>query len=143
MLKDIYFDMDGTLCDLYGCQGWLADLEAERTAPYDNAKPLLNFQAFARKVNALQRKGYTINIISCTAKNGSQSYNGRVEQAKRKYLAKHLKSVKWDSISIIPYDRPKNKVGKGILFDDEERHRKVWNGKAYNEKEIMNVLKGL
>jgi phosphoserine phosphatase len=30
MNKAIYFDMDGTIADLYGVSGWLADLEAER-----------------------------------------------------------------------------------------------------------------
>ena len=29
MIKAIYFDLDGTIADLYGVEGWLDDLIAE------------------------------------------------------------------------------------------------------------------
>ena len=34
MAKKIYFDMDGTIADFYGVDGWLADLEAHNVRPY-------------------------------------------------------------------------------------------------------------
>ena len=36
----IYFDMDGTIADLYGVENWLNDLRTERTTPYEIATPL-------------------------------------------------------------------------------------------------------
>ena len=42
MNKAIFFDMDGTIADLYGVDGWLDDLRAERVRPYAEAKPLVN-----------------------------------------------------------------------------------------------------
>ena len=64
--KIINFDMDGTIADLYGVDGWLDDLINGNTRPYDIAKPLLNMSALARVLNKLQRLGYKINIISWT-----------------------------------------------------------------------------
>jgi len=40
MYKEINFDMDGTIADLYGCENWLEDILAERVNPYERAKPL-------------------------------------------------------------------------------------------------------
>ena len=34
MVKAIYFDMDGTIADLYAVDGWLADLRSENVRPY-------------------------------------------------------------------------------------------------------------
>ena len=42
--KVINFDMDGTIANLYGVEGWLDDLENFRTRPYEQAKPLVNMR---------------------------------------------------------------------------------------------------
>ena len=78
----INFDMDGTIADLYGVKNWLPYLEAEDTTPYAIAKPLLNLSALARKLNALQKNGYRLAIISGTSKSGSKEYNERVTEVK-------------------------------------------------------------
>lgn len=141
----IAFDMDGTLADLYGVKGWLADLLSEKTDPYERAKPLVNLSVLARIIHKLQARGYRFAVVSCTCKGGSKAYNKRIEVTKKKWLKQHLPSVKWDEIFIIDYDTPKVSVVNepSILFDDEERHRKAWNGIAYDEKEILNRLKAL
>lgn len=141
----IAFDMDGTLADLYGVKGWLADLLAEKTDPYERAKPLVNLSVFARTVHKLQARGYRFAVVSCTSKGGSETYKQKIADAKQKWLKQHLPSVEWDEIFIIDYDTPKVSVVNepSILFDDEERHRKAWNGIAYDEKEILKRLKAL
>ena len=139
----INFDMDGTIADLYGVDGWLNDLINGDTRPYDIAKPLVNMSALARRLNALQRKGYIINIISWTSKSGTAEYNERVKTSKLNWLAKHLKSVKFNNVYIVPYGTPKHTISSGILFDDEERNRKEWTGTAYDVNNILEILKGL
>ena len=144
MTKAIYFDMDGTIANLYGVENWLEQLINEDSAPYTNAKPMCNFSLLARRLNILQRKGYHLGIISWLSKNGSKHYNEKVTNAKIKWLNTHLKSVKWNEIKIISYGTPKEKnvlYPKGILFDDEIQNRKNWIGKAYNEKNILDKLK--
>lgn len=142
-VKEINFDMDGTLCNFYGVQGWLEDLNNSNTRPYAIARPLFNFSVLARYLNRLQANGYTINIISWLSKNGTDSYNQAVTEVKKQWLKKHLKSVNFDNITIIEYGTPKQNYGCGILFDDEEKNRSTWNGIAYDEKNILKILKNL
>ena len=139
----IWFDMDGTLVDLYGVKGWLNMLRAEDTTPYEVAKPLLNFSYLARLLNKVQAQGVKIGIISWSSKNGSAEYDEAVRTAKVKYLRKHLASVKFDEINIIPYGTPKFLYATNIddiLFDDEKKNRETWSGIALTEKEIISTL---
>ena len=142
-MKEINFDMDGTLANFYGVEGWLDYLMAEDVTPYRVAAPLFNFSALARVLNRLHREGYTINIISWLSKNGSAEYNAAVTEVKKNWLAKHLPSVHFDNIVIVPYGTPKETLGHGILFDDEERNRNNWNGVAYDVNNILETLKNL
>lgn len=146
MTKAINLDMDGTFINLYGVDGWLDDILARDTRPYEIAEPLVNLSALARVLNNKQRKGYQINIISWTAKNAPAEYNHRVAQAKLNWLAKRLPSVKFDNISIVDYGTPKSLCGESILFDDEELNRIEWEnkgGKAYNVINLIKTLKTL
>lgn len=141
----IWFDMDGTIADLYGVNGWLDDIIAERTRPYDEARTLVNMNLLARLLHRAQKNGYKIGIISWTAKNGRPAYNLAVEMAKRAWLMKHLPSVKWDEIRIVRYGTNKWETCKnGILFDDEECNRNNWeNDAAYTPEKIIETLKML
>lgn len=150
MTRAIYFDMDGTIADLYGVEGWLNDLESENERPYATAKPLIRMSALARVLNRLQRNGYTIGIVSWLSKSGSDEYNEKVTYAKQEWLKKHLASVNFDEINIVEYGTPKSTVAKqgGILFDDEERNRKEWTianntNLAFNVDNILKILKAL
>lgn len=143
MKTTLFFDMDGTFVDLYGVEGWLDDLIAERTRPYDEAKPLVNFARFARLLNKAQKNGYRIAIISWLSKNGTEEYNERVTKAKLDYLAKHLPSVRFDEINIVKYGTPKQMFctnENDILFDDEAPNRENWTGKAYEPCKIFEII---
>ena len=144
MKTTIFFDMDGTIADLYGVQGWLPYLIAEDTTPYAIAKPLLRLASLARKLNALQKQGYNLGIISWTPKSGSKEYNARVTEIKMKWLAQHLPSVHWDEINIVPYGTPKQMfchTSNDILFDDEERNITAWTGIPHDVQNIMEILR--
>lgn len=142
-MHNIYLDCDGTWIDLYGVENWLDDLINERVRPYVEAKPLVNLSLLARILNKLQANGYTINIITWTSKNSTEQYHNAVAQAKIEWLKKHMKSVHWDNIYILHYGTPKSSCGYGILFDDEEKNRQEWNGIAYDEKNLIQVLHGM
>lgn len=144
MMKQIWFDMDGTIADLYGVEGWLDYLIAKDTFPYDNAEVMFNFSLFARLLNQVQRNGWKIGIISWTSKNGTDLYNGQVALSKMIWLHKHLHSVQWDEIKIVPYGTNKYETcGGGILFDDEEGNRKAWQDEAFTPDRIIEILKTL
>ena len=144
MNTKICFDLDGTIADLYGVADWLFYLENEMTFPYENAKPLVNLSRLARYLNKVQRNGFDIAIISWTSKSGSEDYHNAVVEAKMRWLKKHLPSVSWDEIHIVPYGTPKTCFCNSlfdVLFDDEERNRNTWDGVACTEKEIFEMLK--
>ena len=140
----INFDMDGTIADLYGVDNWLEYLIAEDTFPYANAQPLLRLATLARKLNSLQREGYQLAVISWLSKSGTEEYNERVTEVKLAWLKKHLPSVAWDRITIVPYGTPKQNFCYNpldVLFDDEERNRTNWTGRAYGVENILEILR--
>ena len=75
----LYFDMDGTIADLYGVENWLAYLQKKDPFPYENARPLVNMTSLARILNRLQKQGYEIGIISWLAKNSTEKYDDAVK----------------------------------------------------------------
>lgn len=142
-MKKIYFDMDGTIADLYGVEGWLDYLMAQDAYPYANAKPLVNMQALAHRLNNLRKAGYEVCVLSWLAKASNAEYDAKVIEAKKKWLAKHLASVQFDEVIIVAYGTPKHTLGEGILFDDEKPNREKWGKGAYTPEEIFKVLKEL
>lgn len=145
MNRTIFFDMDGTIADLYGVSNWLEYLINSDEYPYKNAKPLINLNSLARILNNLQKRGYRIGVISWLSKNSNNEYDAKVTTAKVKWLNKHLASVKFDEINIVSYGTPKEKFNNNndILFDDEEKNRNNWTGTAFDVNNIIDTLKNL
>ena len=146
MTTTIFFDMDGTIADLYGVENWLDYLIASDALPYEIAKPLIKLNALARILNRLQKQGYKIGVISWLAKNSNETYDEQVTKAKQEWLKKHLASVAFDEIHIVKYGTPKQifaKTKNDILFDDEEKNRNDWTGKAFDVDSIIEILKGI
>lgn len=141
----IWFDMDGTIADLYGVNGWLDMLIAYDETPYAVAKPLVNLNTLAKLIHRAQRNGFEVCIVSALSKNSTPAYDEKVKTAKTGWLKKHLASVKFDEIRFVPYTFTKNDVNTGndILFDDEERHLTAWTGTAVHASKIFQTLKAI
>ena len=144
----ICFDLDGTLNNFYSVPNWLGCLIANDPAPYRVAKPALRMNKLARQLNALQRKGAKLVVISWLSKNSNESFDNAVAKEKLRWLKKHLSSVAWDEIFIVPYGTNKAACcgvdnDCFVLFDDEEQNRKAWGklgGAAYHPAEITTTL---
>jgi phosphoglycolate phosphatase-like HAD superfamily hydrolase len=146
MARTIFFDMDGTIADLYGVENWLDFLIASDSLPYEIAKPLVRLSSLARILHRLQDEGYRVGIISWLSKNSTPDYDAKVTEAKKNWLKTHLPSVEFDEINIVPYGTAKEKFAKtekDILFDDEEKNRQNWTGEAFGVENILEILKGL
>ena len=142
----IYFDMDGTIADLYGVENWLDYLINSDATPYKVAKPLINLNSLARVLNNKQKKGVKIGVISWLSKNGSDEYNELVTRVKIEWLKKHLKSVNFDEVHIVKYGTPKVQFKKNfadVLFDDECGNRAEWGENAFDVNDIIEILKGM
>ena len=139
-MKNIYFDLDGTLANLYGINNWLDYLLNEDAFPYLEAEPMVNLSLLVRTLHRLQNKGFHIGIISWLSKNATIEYEDSIREAKLYWIKKHMPSMVFDEIHIIPYGTPKESVGYGYLFDDEKNNRTNWNGIAFSEKDIIKNL---
>ena len=142
----VWFDMDGTISDLYGVENWLEKLQSSNPEPYAFASVMVNMSLLARYLNKIQKNGYSIGIISWLSKNSTDEYDELVTEAKLTWLKIHLKSVVWNEINIVKYGTPKSSFmndDEDILFDDEEKNRIEWGNKSYSPEMIMKVLKKL
>lgn len=119
MRKVLIFDMDGTIADLYGVDGWLEMLRAENPIPYEIAEPMVDMNKLSTVLNELAVLGWTIAITSWLSMNSTQAYKNAVRKAKREWLAKTGLPI--EEIHLVQYGTPKQKCTKGdiqILFDD-------------------------
>jgi hypothetical protein len=142
MRKTIVFDMDGTIADFYGVNGWLEYLKNEDTTPYREAKPLYNMDELRTLLINLKEKGWKVVVTTWLAKGGTKEYNNRTRLAKLEWLAKY--NFPYDEIHLVKYGTTKanctRKIGGyQVLVDDNETVRKGWTlGATINANE--NIL---
>ena len=148
--RAVYFDMDGTIADLYGVEGWLDYLHAEDTTPYDNALPMVDTLMFNDLVMLLQSMGIRVGVISWAAKNSREGYKKAVANAKKAWIKKHVPAV--NEVHVVAYGSPKhrhaNVKNDVILFDDDMRVRKSWDNEekgriSVDPSEIISFMADL
>ena len=145
-MRTIWFDMDGTIANLYAVENWLPKLRAYDASPYAEAEVMLNMSQLARLLNKVQQLGYQLGIISWLSKCPTPEYDEAVTEAKKAWLGQHLASVSWDKIIIVKHGVPKElfkQTEDDILFDDEASNRENWHGEAYEPEMMIKVLKAL
>lgn len=142
----IYFDMDGTIANLYGVDGWLDALHVESVMPYVAAEPLVNPSDFVTLIEQLKNKGYTVGIISWSAMNGSKNYNKRVRAAKLAWVKNYFGNI-FDEFHVVKYGTPKHTVAgikNSIIVDDDCRVRDSWrNGVAIDASDTCAMMESL
>lgn len=139
MSKVLVFDMDGTIANLYGVEGWLADLRSENTRPYAIAEPMYDMDILADLLNELKLCGWRIVVNTWLAKGSTKAYDDAVRKVKKAWLAKY--NFPYDEIHLTKYGRTKANAtrhlgGFQILVDDNENIRKGWTlGDTINANE--------
>lgn len=126
-MQAIYFDMDGTIADLYNVPDWLPKLQNSDVSPYVDAAPMVDMPALNALLEKFAALGFIIGVISWTAKDGTKEYNKAVRAAKRAWLNTHFPCV--SELHIVKYGTPKHTTAKikgSILVDDNADVRKAW-----------------
>lgn len=129
--KWIWFDMDGTIADLYGVEGWLDDLMAFDVRPYAVADTLYSVIDLLDLFVELKARGYKLGVISWGSKANNVDYDKAVTEAKKKWLYEKMVGYLLDKIIVTPYGVRKadtcRAYGAGVLVDDEEQNRNAWD----------------
>ena len=145
-MKAIYFDMDGTIADLYGYNNWLEMLHAEDTTPYEECGCLVDFVELRNVLNKFIAAGITIGVISWGAMNGSRDYCKRTRKAKKDWCDVYFPNV-FSEFHVVKYGTPKHHVRNikdSILVDDNADVRNAWKGETIDATEdIISILKNL
>lgn len=139
MNKVLVFDMDGTIADLYGVDGWLADLRSENVRPYEVAAPLYDMDYLADILNTFKAFGWIIVVTTWLSKGSTKKYDNAVREAKKEWLKRY--NFPYDKIHLVKYgttkaDCTRKLGGFQILVDDNASVRKGWNlGDTINANE--------
>lgn len=127
----LYFDMDGTIADLYNVPNWLDQLHAESPNPYLCAKPMLDMERLQAQLLHLQKHGCKIVICSWLSIGASPRYSQAITEAKLQWLEAHLPQVTFDDYLFLEYGEGKHKHTKrnefSLLFDDSVDVRRKWD----------------
>jgi hypothetical protein len=141
----LVFDMDGTIADFYGVQGWLEDLHNESTRPYEMAQPLYDMDTLCEILKLLKSFGWKVAVTTWLANGSTKAYDDEVRKAKLEWLAKY--NFPYDEIHLVKYGTTKANCTRGkadyqILIDDNEQVRNGWTlGETINANE--NIMKKL
>lgn len=143
--KTLVFDMDGTIADLYGVNGWLEMLRAYDATPYKVAKPLYDMGELKIILEMLKLQGWKVVVTTWLSKGSTADYDKAVREAKIDWLKKY--NFPYDEIHLVKYGTTKanctRKIGGyQVLVDDNKKVRDGWTlGKTIDaNKNITNDL---
>ena len=124
MKKELLFDMDGTIADLYSVEDWLKKLRAEDPSPYREARPMYDMDTLSAVLEIFKGMGYRIAVVSWGSLGASEAYDMEVKKAKIEWLNRF--DFPYDEIHVVKYGTPKANFIKSetsILIDDNKEVR--------------------
>lgn len=129
MNRTLVFDMDGTIANLYGVEGWLEDLRSGNARPYAEAEPLVNMEILNALLLLFKACGWRVVVTSWLAMGSTKEYDALVREAKIAWLEKY--NFPFDEIHLVKYGTTKanctrKRGGFQILIDDNEAIRNGW-----------------
>ena len=151
-VRMIVWDMDGTMADLYGVDGWLEMLRNENPLPYEIAKPLWDMERLANIIRGLQAIGVEQRIVTWLSMDSSEEYKREVRTAKREWLEHfdfpfdHFHGVQYGATKADSVRKFLADDEEAILIDDSAKVRKGWHlGETVDptEVDIIDFLEAL
>ena len=150
-MKKIYFDMDGTVADLYGSDNWLDNLRNERNGVFNNLFPLVDMDELAIICHQLMNNGYSFGIITWLPMGASYEYERVCEQEKREWANEFMPWVSEfyaQSYGVPKQYAPIKRAQNMVLIDDNTEVRAMWNTEKQRTsidatKNIIEELKKL
>ena len=127
--KTLVFDMDGTIADLYGVEGWLDMLRGSNPTPYEVAEPLYDMEILNAILTIFRGMGWRIVVTTWLSMGSTPEYDHMVRNAKLDWLDRV--GFVYDEIHLVKYGTTKANCtrkhgGFQVLIDDNEKIRKGW-----------------
>lgn len=148
-VKMICFDMDGTIADLYGVNGWLEDLRAFNARPYEQAEPMWEMTELANALMACKNVGIEIRVITWLSAETTTEYDELVRVAKREWLEAngfiydHFHGVKYGTTKASCVSRYLEEEETAILIDDNAKVRNGWSLGETVDPTTTNIIEYL
>lgn len=130
MKGKIFFDMDGTIADLYNTKGWLDAFHKEEPI-FDEIAPMVDMKELKTLCEELQAKEIEIGIITWLPMDARAKYEKRCEEDKKIWIRKHMPYI--NEFHALKYGTPKTVVVERkedeivILIDDNNEVIEEWN----------------
>lgn len=129
-MKKIYFDMDGTVADLYGEKDWLNNLRNEHKGSFINLRPLVDMNELAMVCHQLMNLGYSFGVITWLPMGASYEFERVCEEEKRAWVEEFMPWVSEfyaQSYGVPKQYAPSKRAAEMILVDDNAEVRAMWN----------------
>lgn len=132
MIK-IFFDMDGTIANLYQKRGWLESIMDEQEGLFQNLEPMFtraDWVSFEASLSRIFNGQYELGIITWTPMNVTSEYCQIVEQEKRNWVLENLPKC-FTEFHALPFGVPKQyadtkRAETMILVDDNMEVLSIW-----------------
>ena len=147
-MNSIWFDMDGTIAELYKVKNWLSDLRSNDWSVYDRCLPRAHFERINAAIEALIENGWQVGVITWASK--GIDFGGElnaISDIKFEWLCRFFPALADGKFACIPYGYDKgifmmemnetfDNDDMHILVDDNKIVRAAWRKLGENFKTI-------
>lgn len=156
-MKSIWFDMDGTLYELYKIPNWLERLEQGDMSVFEDGKARAHLKRINRAIEGLVKQGWRVGVITWAPKNITPRLFAWANDVKFNWIVENCPALA-NSFACIPYGESKAQFLQdmeaegaelNILVDDNKEVRAEWrtHGKTFKtinaSKSFYRTLEGL
>lgn len=137
-MNSIWFDMDGTIAELYKVKDWLPALRSNDWSVYDKCLPRAHFERINAAIEALVENGWQVGVITWASKGIDWGEElDAITETKFAWLCRFFPALADGKFACIPYGCDKGQFmwdmhnnycpyDVSYLVDDNKEVRSAW-----------------